>query len=61
MTESIPGIRTFHQNSFRHVLVLEADISYEDKVKIFHIAEQIRLAGNELTDIYAHSHSQLAK
>ena len=51
MTESIPGIRTFHQNSFRHVLVLEAEISYEDKVKLFHIAEQIRLAGNELTVI----------
>ena len=61
MTESIPGIRTFHQNSFRHVLVLEADISYEDKVKIFHIAEQIRLAGNELTGIMKARYEQLMR
>ena len=41
------NIREFHKLSQRHVFVLEADMPDQDKCRLFHISEQIRLAGNE--------------
>lgn len=35
----------------RHVLVLEAQIKEDDKRKLFHIANDLRIYGNHLTNI----------
>ena len=50
-TEYQKKLDTYRQLSSRHVLVLEADMSEDDKRTLFHEAELIRKAGNELTGI----------
>ena len=54
-------IKDFHKMSERHVLVLEADMPEQDKCQLFHMAEQIRLAGNELTMIMKKRYEQLLR
>jgi hypothetical protein len=43
----------------RHVLVLEAQIKEDDKRKLFHIANDLRIYGNHLTNIAQKRVSQL--
>lgn len=43
----------------RHVLVLEAQIKEDDKRKLFHIANDLRIYGNHLTNITQKRVSQL--
>lgn len=43
----------------RHVLVLEAQIKEDDKRKLFHIANDLRVCGNHLTNIAQKRLSQL--
>ena len=42
-------IKDFHTASERHVLVVEADMPYNDVLKIVKDSNKLRLAGNELT------------
>ena len=51
----------YHSRSDRHVLVCETDLSYEDKCHVFHTADLIRKAGNELTAIMKHNYEQLMR
>ena len=39
-----------HKVSARHVLVLEADISENDKRHVFHLAEKLRKASNQVVN-----------
>ena len=54
-------LRQYHKKSFRHVLVLEADISHQDKCKVFHYADLERKAGNELVGIMKKNLKQLTR
>lgn len=45
-------LKSYHKLSDRHVLVLESDLSYQDKSKIFHYADLERKVGNELVSIW---------
>lgn len=51
----------YHKLSDRHVLVVEADLSYQDKCKIFHYADLERKAGNELVGIMKNNYEQLIR
>lgn len=51
-------LRTYHKLSDRHVLVLETDLSYQDKCKIFHYADLERKAGNELVALMKNNYEQ---
>ena len=42
----------FHKKSNRHVVVFEADISEDEKRRIFSDADHLRQCGNELLDVY---------
>ena len=50
-TEYKQMLKAYHKLSDRHVLVLETDLSYQDKCKIFHYANLERKAGSELVSI----------
>ena len=54
-------LKAYHKKSDRHVLVLEADISHQDKCKIFHYADLERKAGNELVAIMKNNYEQLTR
>ena len=43
-------MKSLRKKSSRHVLVIEADMSEDEKRRIFNIADRLRLAGNELTN-----------
>ncbi len=45
------NLKQFHKVTNRHVLVLEADMSEQDKYKMLHLSNVIRIAGNNLTAI----------
>lgn len=45
----------------RHVLVIEADMSEDEKRRIFNIADRLRLAGNELTALMRNNITQLLR
>ena len=60
-TEYQKKLDTYRQLSSRHVLVLEADMSEDDKRTLFHEAELIRKAGNELTGIMKKRYDQLIR
>ena len=47
LTEYEKLLRQFHKQSSRHVLVLEADMLYQDKCMVAHMADLDRKAGNE--------------
>jgi hypothetical protein len=51
----------FRKSSARHVLVIEADMSEQAKNRVFHIAELLRQAGNELTAIMDKRYTQLMR
>ena len=44
-----PELKAYRRCSDRHVLVLETNLTYVEKCQIFHYADLIRKAGNELT------------
>ena len=54
-------LKAFHRRSSRHVLVLETTMSHKDKCKVFHYADLIRKAGNELVAIMKNNLEQLCK
>lgn len=41
--------KSLKSKSARHVLVIESDMSEDDRRRVFNIAGRLRLAGNELT------------
>ena len=61
LTEYEKLLRQFHKQSSRHVLVLEADMLYQDKCMVAHMADLDRKAGNELTDIMKTAYEQLIR
>ncbi|MDY5324951.1 MAG: hypothetical protein SPG96_08550, partial [Succinivibrio sp.] len=54
-------LKAFHRRSSRHVLVLETTMSHKDKCKVFHYADLVRKAGNELVAIMKKHLEQLCK
>ena len=48
-------MKSLRKKSSRHVLVIEADMSEDEKRRIFNIADRLRLAGNELTALMRNS------
>ena len=54
-------LKNFHKTSNRHVLVLETDIKYQDRSKVFHYANLVRKAGNELLSIIKNNYEQLIR
>ena len=54
-------LKAFHRRSSRHVLVLETNMSHKDKCNVFHYADLIRKAGNELVAIMNNHLKQLCK
>lgn len=51
----------FHKASGRHVLVIEADMSEDNKRRVFNISNRLRLAGNELTALMRNNLIQLLR
>lgn len=60
-TEYKQMLKTYHKLSDRHVLVLETDLSFQNKCKIFHYANLERKAGNELVFIMKNNYEQLVR
>ncbi len=54
-------MKSLRKKSSRHVLVIEADMSEDEKRRIFSIADRLRLAGNELTALMRNSIIQLLR
>ena len=46
------ALRKFHKKSNRHVVVFEADISEDEKRRIFSDADHLRKCGNELLGMF---------
>ena len=55
------ALKEYHKHSDRHVLVLEADISYQEACKCFHYADLERKAGNELVSMMRDRYLQLMR
>lgn len=55
------GLKQFHKMTSRHVLVLEADIKEQDKRRLLHMSNTIRIAGNELIAIMKKQYEQLLR
>ena len=51
----------FHKKSNRHVVVFEADISEDEKRRIFSDADHLRKCGNELIGIMERNLEQLLR
>ena len=60
-TEYKQLLKAYHKKSDRHVLVLETNLSYQAKCKVFHYAELERKAGNELVAIMKNNYIQLIR
>lgn len=60
-TEYSQLLKTYHKLSNRHVLVLETDLSNQDKCKVFHYADLERKAGNELVSTMKNKYEQLIR
>ena len=65
-TEGMPSAKdkekgAFHKASGRHVLVIEADMSENNKRRIFNISNRLRLAGNDLTALMRNNLIQLLR
>lgn len=54
-------LKQFHKVTNRHVLVLEADMSEQNKHKMLHLSNVIRIAGNSLTAIMKKNYEQLIR
>ena len=55
------SLKAYRKLSYRHVLVLETDLSYQDKCKIFHYSDLERKASNELISIMKKNYKQLIR
>ena len=55
------ALRKFHKKSNRHVVVFEADISENEKRRIFSDADHLRQCGNELLGIMKRNLEQLLR
>lgn len=60
-TEYQTELKDFRKHSERHVLVLEADVKSHEAYQIFHKADVLRKAGNELTAVMKHNYDQLVR
>ena len=56
-----PELKAYRRCSDRHVLVLETNLTYVEKCQIFHYADLIRKASNELTGIMKKRYDQLVR
>ena len=54
-------LRNFHNNSYRHVLIIEAAIDHKDKCRLFHYSDLLRKAGNEFTALMKKRLDQLTR
>ena len=54
-TEYQSELKDSRKHSERHVLVLEADVKSHEAYQIFHKADILRKAGNELTAVMKHN------
>lgn len=54
-------LKNYHKVSDRHVLVLETDLSYQEKCRVFHYSDLLRKAGNELVAIMKNKYEQLIR
>ena len=62
MQEKIPDLKQFRKESNRHVLVLEAQVSEQDKYKLIHLSNNVlRTAGNDLTGVMKKNYDQLVR
>ena len=55
------ALHKFHKKSNRHVVVFEADISEDEKRRIFSDADHLRQCGNELIGIMERNLEQLLR
>ena len=55
------ALRKFHKKSNRHIVVFEADISEDEKRRIFSDADHLRQCGNELLGIMERNLEQLLR
>ena len=55
------ALRKFHKKSNRHVVVFEADISEDEKRRVFSDADHLRKCGNELLGIMERNLEQLLR
>lgn len=55
------ALKDYHKKSSRHVLVLEADVTEEQKRMILHTSNLIRIAGNCLTVVMKRNYEQLVR
>lgn len=60
-TEYEKALREYHRSSPRHVLVLEADLTEDEKRRIFHDADLIRQCGNTLVGIMKRNYEQMIR
>lgn len=54
-------LKKYHKSSDRHVLVLETDLSYQNRCKVFRFADLERKAGNELVSVMKNNYNQLIR
>lgn len=55
------ALKNYHKESNRHVLVLEADVTEEQKRMILHTSNLIRIAGNCLATVMKRNYEQLVR
>lgn len=55
------ALKNYHKESNRHVLVLEADVTEEQKRMILHTSNLIRIAGNRLATVMKRNYEQLVR
>ena len=55
------ALKNYHKKSNRHVLVLEADVSEEQRRMILHTSNLIRIAGNCLIAVMKRNYEQLIR
>lgn len=55
------ALKNYHKESNRHVLVLEADVTEEQKRMILHTSNLIRIAGNCLIAVMKRNYEQLVR
>ena len=54
-------LKAFRKESERHVLVIETDMTEDNKRRVFNISNRLRLAGNELIALMRNNLSQLLR
>lgn len=61
LTEYEKAVADYRKTSARHVLVLEADLTEDEKRRIFYDADLVRQCGNTLVGIMKRNYEQLAR